>query len=78
MDEPFPASLISPADVAVPLSVKDRLPPDVAVGRAMDCTKAPAGVYSSRKTWVAALVSAAVPAVPAVPEVEVPATPPTR
>jgi hypothetical protein len=48
-------------EVAVPESVTRRLAPMTAVGSAIVCTSTPAGVYSSRKRAVAALVSAAAP-----------------
>jgi len=51
--------------VADPLIVSRRFAPETAVGKGTDCTKVPDGVYSSRNTAVAELLSAPVPLLPA-------------
>jgi hypothetical protein len=50
-----------PSEVAVPEAVRRLFEPLTDVGIAMDCTKVPAGVYSSRNTAVALAERAAEP-----------------
>ena len=58
---PSADSARAPSEVAVPLRVSRRFAPTADVGRAIDCTSVPDGVYSSRNTAVAPLLSAELP-----------------
>ncbi len=51
----------APSDVAEPLVVSGWFGPLAAVGTGIDCTSVPSGVYSSRNTGAAALVSVPAP-----------------
>src|SRR5262245_1361673 len=53
--------LRNPSEVAVPEFVQGWCRPVATVGIAIDCTRTPPGVYSSRKVAVEALVSAPEP-----------------
>ena len=58
---PFVETFKYASEVALPRTVMARLLPLAAVGRAIVCTRVPAGVYSSRKTGTVLADRAAVP-----------------
>ena len=60
-NRPSAEMVINPSLVAVPLANRGRFAPLTAVGAAIDCTSAPAGVYSSTKTELPVLASVCVP-----------------
>ncbi|GEP41037.1 hypothetical protein BGE01nite_03280 [Brevifollis gellanilyticus] len=58
---PSAERVIWPSEPAVPLAMSLFCMPFTVVGRAMDCTSVPVGVYSSRKTGLPVLTSEPVP-----------------